>query len=237
MLKVIQAPIFFLILVLCSLCLTGCYVEDPGPYQPADRSYSVVDFDRLEIGSGMRINVEHSNFFSVSATGDRRNIEDLVVEKEGSTLVIRYRNNRQRRHNTVIEIRCPDLRAVMFSGGSDSRVSGYNGESFDVYLSGGSMCQLDAEFARLNVVLSGASYLSVRGEGDEIKADISGASSLRAFSFPANDGDILLSGASDAQVMVTGVLKVRASGASHLVYRGAPSVTSDLSGASSVHQE
>jgi hypothetical protein len=231
-------PLTFFFILVTTLVLTGCFVEDPGPRQETERQYTVVDFDRLEMGSGFHIDVEQGSFFSVKATGDRRNIEDLFVRKEGTTLVITYRNSRERRHDTFITITMPDLRSVTFSGGSDSRVYGFtDAEVFDVYLSGGSVCQIDVETHTAHVALSGGSYLKMRGMADMLEADISGASTLKAFPFPVATADVSLSGASHAEVVATDVLDVIATGASHLVYRGNPSVDSDVSGASSVHQE
>ena len=223
---------------LTSLLLTACYVEDPGPRQETERAYTVVDFDRLEMGSGFHIDVEQGNFFSVTVRGDRRNIDDLIVEKQGSTLVIRYRDFRQRRHDTFIDITMPALRAVNFSGGSESQVSDFaETAELDVHLSGGSVCQLDADATKLSAILSGGSYLSIRGGGQQLDADVSGASALKAFHFLVAQADIQLSGASDAEVSATHDLNIIATGASHLVYRGDPVVTSDVSDSSSAHED
>lgn len=218
--------------------LSGCYNEDPGPLQMTERAYTVVDFDRLEISSGLHITVKHGEFYAVSARGDRRNIDDLIVEKEGSTLVVRYRNARPRRHDTFIEITSPLLKAVLFSGGCNGKVSGFNAEdSFLVYLSGGTLCQLDVEATDMKIVLSGGSQLNLGGEAQSMDADVSGASALRAFDFPVDNAEVKLTGASDVQVTVRESLNVVATGASHLIYRGAPTVSSDVSGASSIEKE
>jgi hypothetical protein len=221
--------------MLTTLLLTSCYTDDPGPIQEMEKQYTVVDFDRLEMGEAFNINVEKGNFFDVTVRGDRRNIEDLSVRKEGGTLIIRYRQNRNRRHATFITITMPELYAVNFSGASDSRIHGFDTvEAFDVYLSGGSVCQLELEAAKVNVVLSGASYLNIRGIGELLEADLSGASVLKAFNFPVTTADLDFSGASDGNVTVGEHLAVVATGASHITYRGEPAITSDVSGASSV---
>lgn len=226
------------LVVLFTALLSSCYIDDPGPLQEVERQYAIVDFNRLEMGDAFHIEVEHGNFFEVNVRGDRRNVDDLTVKKEGSTLVIRYSKHRQRRHDTYIRITMPELHAVNFSGASESRVYGFSeAGAFDVYLSGASVCQLDVEAEHLRAVLSGASYLSIRGVGEELVADVSGASALKAFNFPVAQANVSLSGASDGKVTVTDVLDVNASGASHLVYRGNPALSSDLSGSSSVHQE
>src|SRR5688500_17633726 len=228
--------LFFVLIA--AITLGSCFVDDPGPRQETKRQYTVVDFDRLEMGSGLHIDVEYGNFFSVKANGDRRNIDDLVVRTEGTTLVIDYRHFRERRHDTFIEITMPELHSVTFSGGSDSRVEGFSSaETFDVYLSGGSVCQLNLDTHKLKAVLSGASYLKAGGTADELNADISGASAFKGFNMPFTNCELLVSGASDGEVTVSDALKVTATGASHVVYRGNPSLISEVSGSSSVHAE
>lgn len=231
-------PLTYGVLLLTAMTVSSCYIDDPGPIQEIDRQYSITDFDRLEMGDGFNITVEQGTFFDVSASGDRRNINDLTVRREGTTLVIRYDENRHRRHDTYITITMPELYAVNFSGGSDSRISGFGPtETFDVYLSGGSVCQLEIETGRLNTVISGASYLNLRGAGEILEADLSGASVIKAFNFPVSQAELSVSGASDGNVTVTNDLKVVATGASHVLYRGEPVVTSDVSGASSVQAD
>lgn len=218
-----------------SSCLEA---EDPGPIQEIEREFSVVDFDRLEIGDALNIDVEQGDFFEISVRGDRRNIDDLDVRKEGSTLVIDFEDNRSRRHDTYITITMPTILSANFSGASDSRISGFEDlEIFDLYLSGASVSQLDIHAAELDIVLSGASYLNVRGDGANLEADLSGASVLKAFHFPVEEADINLSGASDAHITVDSNLKVIARGASVIRYRGNPVVNSDVSGASSVRKD
>lgn len=226
------------LMAFASVLLSSCFVDDPGPLQEMERRFSAVDFDRLEMGDAFHIQVEEGDFFEVSARGDRRNIEDLLVSKEGSTLMIRYRHHRQRRHDTRITITMPELYAINFSGASDSRVHGFDDAGhFDVYLSGASVCQLDVVSAHVKAVLSGASYLSIRGDGEMLDADLSGASALKAFGFPVSRADVLVSGASDGDVTVTDHLEVVATGGSHVAYRGQPTVVSEVSGSSSVHPD
>jgi hypothetical protein len=228
----------YLPIVFMAIVLSSCYTDDPGPLQERERHYSVTDFDRLEMGDAFNINVQQGNFFEVAVRGDRRNIEDLSVRTEGSTLVIRYKQNRHRRYDTYITITMPELYAVNFSGASDARVSGFGPtQALDVYLSGASKLQLDIEAEEINTVLSGASYLNLRGSGDILEADLSGASVLKAFSFPVSQADLNISGASDGNVTVTNHLAVVATGGSHVSYRGQPTVDSDVSGSSSVHQD
>jgi hypothetical protein len=72
------------------------------------------------------------------------------------------------------------------------------------------------------------------GLGDEINAEISGASVLTAFEYPVREAHINVSGASSGKVTVTDELSAVAADASSLIYRGNPSVTTSTSGGSTV---
>ena len=220
-----------------SIMLFSCYdVEDPGPLQDTTKEYGIIDFDRLEMGSGFNITVEQGNTFLIRAEGDRRNINDLDVYKSGNTLVIEYDDQEDRKHQTFITIQLPVLRSVVFSGGSVSVISGFESDGeLDVHLSGGSLAQLDAGYKDLNIVLSGGSTLKMHGLGDYLHADISGASLLSGFDYPVRDADVNLSGGSNARLTVSDHLKVNASGASSVLYRGNPVVEETLAGEISVH--
>ena len=54
------------------------------------------------------------------------------------------------------------------------------------------------------------------GLGDEINAEVSGASVLTAFDYPVREAEIEVSGASSGKVTVTDELKATAAGASYL---------------------
>jgi hypothetical protein len=218
--------------------LVSCYSEDPGPIQQYEKLYTVVAFDRIELGDALQVTVLQSNLFEVSASGDRRNIEDLIVEKEGSTLIIRFDENRSRRHDTKIEIKMPALIAATLSGASDSRIFGFEAStSLRISLSGASICQFDGSASFIDAIVSGASYLYMYGEGKHLNADLSGASVLKAFHYPVATADIQASGASDAHVAVENKLDAFASGASVISYRGNATVTSDISDSSTVRQD
>src|SRR5688572_17122557 len=219
--------------------LTSCSDEDPGPIQEIRKEYALVDFDRLEMGSAFNIEVEQGNVFSVKVKGDRRNIDDLNVYKNGSTLVVEFDDDdANRHHDTYISITMPSLKGVNFSGASVSKIRGFESDDdLDFYLSGASISQLDVNYREVDLVVAGASSAVLFGSGDQFHAEISGASTFKAFDYPVREAMIDISGASDGKVTVTDELKVTAGGASSVLYRGNPSVTSNISGASTVQKD
>ncbi len=104
----------FSMFMLAFIAFSCSELEDPGALQPSETDYSIIDFDRLEMGSAFQIEVEQSSTFSVHVEGDRRNLNDLKVFKKGSTLVVEYDKNDSRRHETYITIRMPLLKSANF---------------------------------------------------------------------------------------------------------------------------
>jgi hypothetical protein len=225
-------------LLLCSLSNFSCNEEDPGPRQSDSRTYAIVDFDRIVTGDAMIINIKQGNIFSIEADGDHRNLEDLMVYKTGSTLVIRYEHFEKRQYNTSINITLPMLVGADFSGAVNAQISDFTSiDKFDLALSGASLAQLDLEVTELNFLLSGASQLRLTGKGETLNGTITGASLLSAFNYPAVLTKLIVSGASSGKVSVSQALDVNASGASLVIYRGNPQLEVETSGESIVKPE
>ena len=226
------------LLLLSSLVISSCNEEDPGPRQSDSRTYSIMDFDRIEAGDALIINIKQGTNFSIQADGDRRNLDDLMVYKNRSTLVLRYEHYEKRNYNTSIVITLPTLSGSDFSGAVNAQISGFMDiNEFDLALSGASLAQLDLEVTELNFVLSGASQLRLTGKGEAVIGTLTGASLFSAFTYPSSQAKLIVSGASNAKVSVSQALEVNASGASLVLYRGNPQLEVEASGESIVKQE
>ncbi|GAB2581595.1 GIN domain-containing protein [Spirosoma areae] len=222
-------------LVLIGLSSCGLHREDAGPLRDSRQTYSLTDFDRLDMGSAFIITVQPGAAFSIVAEGDQRNLDDLQVYTRNGTLFAKYRNSRSRQYETSFTITMPTLRGAAFSGASRSNVTGFtNLSTMDIELSGASKGQFAVQATRATLTLSGASNLQLTGVGTSLAATVSGASILQGFDYPVGTATLDVSGASKARVSVATSLAVEASGASNIRYRGTPTVRQQVSGASSV---
>jgi len=224
--------------VLCFFCLmTSCYKEDPGPLQPGERSCPIVDFDRIAVGEAFSVQVCQANYFSIMASGDRRNLDDLVVLKSGKSLSIRYGNNRDHHHQTYLKITMPVLRSANFFDACDARITGfYNVEEINLFFSDASSGQIDVAGLSANLTLSDASHVFVTGKINILDADVSGASVLNGFNVEATTAQITTSGSSEVDVNVSQQLTVHARDASKVLYKGTPSISQQLSDASMIQK-
>lgn len=227
-----------IIALLTIVWLTGCIEDDPGPRQQDTRSYAVADFDRIEVGEAIIVNVAYSENFSIEAEGDRRNLDDLIVSKNGNSLVVRFNRFDRRQYATYVKITLPVLYGVDFSGAVNAQVSGFDlVNRMDISLSGASLAQLSLDATEIHFSLSGASQLRLNGAGDLLEGNISGASILTAFEYLTDKTELILSGASSAKVSVADQLKGSASGASLVLYRGNPQLSIEASGSSVVRPD
>lgn len=212
--------------------------EDPGPMQQQEEEYSILDFNRLEIGDALNVTVEQGSIFSVKVEGDRRNIDDLEVKKIGNTLRMKFKDSdwsSNRQYTTYVKITMPAIDGAIFSGAVVSKVTGFTSEGdFDMTLSGASSSQLSLDGDVIKLNLSGASELNVSGSAPDLQAIVSGASTLRAYDLMTETATVTASGASHIRVFVTKQLDAEASGASEIRYKGTPALKTNTSGASSI---
>ncbi len=229
---------FYPILATILFAVASCdYREDPGPIQYNEQDFPVCDFDRLDIGDAMHITVVKGTFYEVKARGNRRNLDDLELLVKGNTLVARFSKNRNRRHTTYLTISMPELAGANLYGATTASIGGFESDEFTINLSGASYAHADIAALATQVILSGASNLTLSGFSGEVTSDVSGASLLKAYNLNAEDVNIKVSGASHAYMSANRTLVADASGASSILYRGNADVIRKTSGGSSIHKD
>src|SRR5690606_41762695 len=109
------------------------------------------------------------------------------------------------------------------------------GQDGTIEVSGASDFSEEVIADRLEVDLDGASSIDVAGSVSFLDAELSGSSDLLDFGLDISNLDIDVSGASTAFLSVKETIRVKASGASTLNYKGnATILKSELSGSSQI---
>jgi hypothetical protein len=176
-------------------------------------------FHAIEVSNTIQVDVTAQKDFSVTVETDD-NIATLVkTEVDDGVLEISCDKHVSTSSAIRVHITAPDIDKVEVSGVSSVAVANLKNSSFAADV-------------------SGASKVKVDGQTSELKADASGASKIDALNLTADSGNVSTSGASHADVNVTGSLKADASGASHINYSGTPKdIQKKTSGASSVNPQ
>ena len=125
------------------------------------------------------------------------------------------------------------------SGACDVKIDGLlkGGNTLNVKLSGASSLKGEISYSKMVMQQSGASDSDISGKVNELVVNSSGASDFKGFNLTSDYCVAEASGASDIRVNVTKELKVEATGASDVDYKGGAVISSfKSSGASSVRK-
>jgi len=226
-------------------CLT-CEQPSSKSYQrygSDSQEYQFRDFDEVSFVSLFDFEIERGDEYLVRIEGDDDDLDDVYLSQDGDELEIRYSRgerwwrNTRRRDRIKVFVQMPELEYVRASGSCDGDVRDFTSDKLYFEIDGASKIWAEVDVRYMDVDLSGASELTLVGSGEELSAELSGASSLDAFSFIVKDAEVDASGASKAQVHVTDELVADASGASRIRYRGAARLSTNSNGLSSIRKE
>lgn len=241
--KLKNRVVFSVLLLLFALVLGGCTLMPinriAGSGNVTERSYNVADFNGLRIASSFNVDVTHGNEFAVTVSADDNLLDFVEVKVDDGTLAIGLKEGTATSNATLnAAVTMPAIASLDQSGASRVTLTGFGAQpDFAASLGGASLLHGEVSADAVTLTLSGGSRLTLVGEGGVLAADISGASYIDLNDFAVATATLALTGASDADVTVSGRLDVSASGASEVTYGGGATLgTSSLSGASTVTQ-
>ena len=172
------------------------------------------------------INVDAGGAFSVdwrsgppavSITIDENLLQYVEMEVRNNVLHIRTTRSIRPSHSTKVKLTSSALEAASFSGASRLTAHQLSGSKFYLETTGAA-----------NAILDGAV--------DELIANLTGASDLRAESLQTKTAQVSVTGAGDARLAVSEDLKVSITGAGKVEYIGNPHVRREIAGAGSIRK-
>jgi hypothetical protein len=211
-------------------------------YPTVTRTLELKDFEKIDVGSDIVVNITSGKTYSVKLTGEEKYLEDADVKVNPDKTL--YANTHDRFHICLfcfdrpltLEVTMPTIASINGHGASNINVANFKTNDFDISLSGASDATLDLTIKNLTTKISGASDLHLVGTTDKATIKLSGASNIDARNFKIKSASIIASGSSDAYVNVSDTLEIQASGASNVYYSGEPKVKFDTSGSSDLEK-
>ena len=208
------------IALLFVLFLTSCRKEG---MQITTRILTVQDFNKVEFGGEFEVLVKYSPNYSLTLTGQERDLEDIRTRLIDGKLIIDFTRYRSFRKKVQVTVTLPSLKEVLLTGVTTGRVEGFNEpDTFRAEVSGESTMQLDVNAAFLQLFASGMSFITAQGTSDRIEAEASGRSGIDAYAVPVTKATVEASGESVAKVQVVHWIIADASGKSIIYYKGNP---------------
>lgn len=219
-------------------------------------------FTSIRVSNAIELYISQSNKTEVAVsarTDEYRN--RIITEVVGGTLIIRMADNNKwwkwnnEDYKTKAYVSVKELYALTGSGATNIKiVNGLNAEKLKINLSGASDLKGEIKAGTLLADLTGASSIKatihanafsakgsgasdyeISGAGDDLLVDVSGACNVKMYDYPVKGASVDASGASSVKVNVSDMLKLQATGASSIDYKGNASVKEiHSSGASSI---
>ncbi len=201
------------------------------------RRIDVPSFSRLEVSDSFTVDVSVGDVEEVTVRVDDNLVGLLDIGVSDDTLRIGVESGTDVLDATMeAHVTVSSLDELRAAGASTVRLADpLAGDTLGVSISGSSRLTGAVDIDEGTIDLSGSSIAEPSGTARALEASVSGASQFDAPELTVADLTIELSGASLANVDVTGTLSAGASGASTLRYAGSPVVErSDVSGSSSI---
>jgi hypothetical protein len=233
--------IFFSLLSLLSLFLAACNIfgeQVHGNGTIKSESRKTGHFSSVDVSNNINLHIRQDSGWSVRIETDENLLEFIQVSENNDLLRVDVRDHYNLDPSRTIDVfvSAPEFRGLTASGASeimsDSKI--VSADAMDIDISGASSITLDVKAPRVKAGLSGASKATFRGETKDVSINGSGASEIRCFELMAENSDVDVSGASNADVFASVSLRAEASGASNIRYKGKPNVSSSTSGAGNV---
>jgi hypothetical protein len=237
-----KTPILSLLILHISLSLLQAQetviVNDPNA-----RVRDVASFDRISVSSAIELYLSPDENEKVVVSAADPSYRDRIRTKvTNGMLDISFDSKGigswKGNPKLKVYVAFRNLRELKATGATNTYVNGVvKSDRLRVDVSGASVFKGAIDAGELEIDQSGASDIRIGGRASKMRVDLSGASSLKAYDLAADFVDVDVSGASNAQVNAEKELKVEASGASDVRYRGVGALKEiNTSGASSVRK-
>lgn len=201
--------------------------ENGGP--AVQRSYTVGNFDRIEVAGPYQVRVRTGGAPSVSASGPEKLIERVVVEVKGDTLLIRPRKERGffswgsgPRGKATIEVSAAALREATIAGSGDIIVDKVTGTDFDGTVAGSgdlSLGSVAVESLKLTIAGSGG-VRAGSGRARAAEYSIAGSGDIDARGVRLEKADVSIAGSGSIRGQATGTADVNIMGSGDVELTG-----------------
>jgi hypothetical protein len=238
----LSATALLTVLLLLGSLASGCamrIVRGSGELVEVEAPPGLDAIRAIEATHSFAVTVERGDEPAVLVEADDNLHEDVIVEVREEVLHLSVGGGVTLTDVTLrATVVVPALDALDASGAARIELlDGFAGDALRAEASGASTVIAGVDVRALEAKASGASTVQLAGAAETALLEADGASTIDAAGLNAGDAEVVLSGASDADVEVTGVLDARLSGSSTLHYAGTPTtINESVSGASRLRQ-
>jgi hypothetical protein len=211
------------------------------PAGAAERTYSITDFDKIQVDGPYRVALTTGRSSAARAEGSAEALDHVAVDVQGGTL--RIRRNRSAWGSppgagagpVTVTVATRDLRNAAVVGSGSLDVDRARGLRVDLSVSGSGRLNVGSvEADTLIVGLLGGGRITLAGRAKQLRATIQGSGDLAASGLSADDALIGSDTAGNVAVAVARTAKVTATGAGDVEIIGSPACTVQAKGSGQV---
>ena len=234
--------VFFVLALFSATIVTSCNfvngkrIRGNGNIKTESRTSGM--FTSVDVSGNIDLYVKQDSAHSIRVEADENLMEYIVIKTEGDKLVIESKDgyNLSGSRDIKVYVSSPLFRRLEASGACD--IFGENkitsAEMIDIDLSGASDVKLELKAPKVKAELSGAGSIELKGETKDFSVSGSGSTDIKCMELMAENVDVHITGAGDAEVYASVKLDVSVSGAGNVRYKGNAVVNKSISGAGSV---
>ncbi len=196
----------------------------------------VGSFNSIEVSGAFDVVIKQGATEEVTVETDHNILPLVKTTVEGGTLKVDTR--KPINHTTVLKVyvTVKDLKMIDISGAVNIHTDGVlTVPELSIDGSGASDAKMELAVQKLKLDCSGATKLKFSGTAVDVSMELSGASDIFGYDLAAENYDIEISGAGNAQISVSKKLHAEISGAGSVKYKGTPTeIDQSVSGAGSI---
>jgi len=215
--------------VMAAVAASGCskaHSEDRGP--AVDRSFSVGNFDRIELAGAYDVTVKTGSAPSVHASGNEKAMERLVVEVKNGILTI-HPKERGGFHwgfsnsgKVELQVTVPSLRGAELAGSGDLRIDSVAGDQFAGGIAGSGNLTVDRlEVGELKIEIAGSgSAKASNGRAKTAEYEIAGSGGIDAAGIAVETASVSIAGSGDVMAHASNSANVNIMGSGNVEIKG-----------------
>lgn len=228
--------------ILISLLAASCVyngrnrIRGNGVIKSENRSSG--SFTGINAGGSVDVYVKQDPAWSIRVETDENILPYVVVENNNGILNIHEERGMRLKPSRSVKVYVSGPSIKKFSGSGACDIVSENtinsNETISISLSGACSIKMDLNAPVVKADLSGAGTLALKGQTRDLEVDGSGSTDINCFGLLAENTDVSISGAGDAEVFASVKLDLHVSGAADIRYKGNAVVNKHISGAGSV---
>jgi hypothetical protein len=204
------------------------------------QSRSAGSFNSIDVSGNIDVYARQDSSSSIKVETDENLQEYIDIYNEGEVLHIRPKEgyNLKSGRKIKVYVSAKDYKEFQASGACDIVGEGKITSSSDINfdLSGSCDVTMELQASKISSKLSGACSIKLKGETKDFSVDGSGSTDIKCMDLLAENVNVDISGAGDAEVYASTKLNVDVSGAGDIKYKGNAAVTEHRSGAGSIRK-